>query len=162
MSNCKVSIIVISHNEGEYLRGTVASLLASPPPDAEILVIDDWSTDGSTEGLENNLVRVIRPGKRLGTVKARNFGARQAKGQIVVLSDAHVEVPERWFEPLLAPLANPSVGAVGPTITAMYDTGSKGFGLRFRDSALNCEWGRREGPRPYPVPLLGAGFFAMR
>jgi GT2 family glycosyltransferase len=44
----------------------------------------------------------------------------------------------------------------------MYRPTAKGYGLRFRDAALNCEWGGLEAPYPYPVPMLGAGFFAMR
>src|SRR5271156_4489914 len=31
---------------------------------------------------------------------ARNFGARHARGEILVFCDAHVEVPPRWWEPL--------------------------------------------------------------
>jgi glycosyltransferase involved in cell wall biosynthesis len=163
LSNCTVSIVVISHNEGVYLGRTVDSLLAALPSNAEIIVVDDCSTDGSTGGLQDDgIVRVLRPPKRLGTVKARNYGARQARGRVIVFSDAHVEVPQHWYEPLLAPLARRTVGAVGPTISMMNYPAGRGYGLRFRDAALNCDWGKLQGPNPYPVPLLGAGFFAMR
>lgn len=160
---CEVSIVIISHNEGAYLRRTVQSILAALPRRCEVLVVDDWSTDGSALGLPRaGTVRVLRPPRRLGTVKARNHGARQAHGEVIVFSDAHVEVPKGWFDPLLAPLAKPTVGATGPVISMMYRPAAKGYGLRFRDAALNCEWGGLEGPHPYPVPMLGAGFFAMR
>jgi GT2 family glycosyltransferase len=160
---CRTSIVIISRNEGEYLGRTVQSILAALPPHSEVLVVDDWSTDGSAADLPNdNVVRVLRPPKRLGTVRARNFGARHARGQIIVFSDAHVEVPKGWFDPLVAPLATPSVGATGPVISMMYHPAAKGYGLRFRDAALNCEWCECEDPNPHPVPILGAGFFAMR
>jgi GT2 family glycosyltransferase len=163
MGSCQVSIIVISHNEGEYLGRTIESFLAALPPQAEILVVDDWSTDGSASALQNDrVVRILRPARRLGAVKARNYGARYARGEILLFSDAHVEVPKNWFGPLLAPLTRPAVGAVGPAISMMYHPDSTGFTLRFTDSALNSEWGRREGQYPYAVPLLGAGFCGMR
>lgn len=163
MDDCAVSIVVISHNEGEYLPRTVESLLRALPPRAEVLVVDDWSTDGSANGFEDGgFIRVLRPPKRQGTVKARNYGARHARGQVIVFSDAHVEVPDRWFETLLAPLARPSVGAVGPAICMLNRRDAIGYGLRFRDGALNCEWGGWMGPKPHPVAMLGAGFFAMR
>jgi len=63
---------------------------------------------------------------------------------------------------LLPPLARTSVGAVGPVISMLSQRNAKGFGLRFRDAALNCEWGDWQQRDPYPVPMLGAGFFAMR
>jgi GT2 family glycosyltransferase len=161
-SYCKISIVIISHNEGKYLCATVKSLLAALPAHTEVIVVDDWSTDGSTNDLQqNSVVRRLRPPKRLGTVRARNFGARHARGEMIVFSDAHVEVPDHWPD-LLAPLARPTTGAVGPVISMLNRPAAKGYGLRFRDAALNCEWGSLEKQIPYPVPMLGAGFFAMR
>lgn len=160
--SCKISIVVISHNEGKYLGKTIESLLASLPPDAEIVVVDDWSTDGSTHGLPvDDIVRVLRPPRRLGTVRARNFGAFHARGYLIVFSDAHVDVSERWTD-MLAPLVRPTTGAVGPVISMLDRRDAKGYGLRYKDAALNCEWGGWRSADPYPVPMLGAGFFAMR
>jgi GT2 family glycosyltransferase len=138
-------------------------LLASLAPHSELLVVDDWSTDGSAARLpKHKSVRLLRPPRHLGTVRARNYGARHARGQILVFSDAHVLVPKGWFGPLLAPLARPGVGATGPVISMMGHPDAKGYGLRFSDAALNCEWCALQGPNPYSVPILGAGFFAMR
>lgn len=160
---CRTSIVIISRNEGQYLGRSVESILAALPPHSEILVVDDWSTDGSADGLPNDgTVRVLRPPRRLGAVRARNYGARYARGPIIVFSDAHVEVSKGWFDPLFAPLARPGVGATGPVISMLYHPEAKGYGLRFCDEALNCEWCQWEGPNPFPVPILGAGFFAMR
>ena len=46
-----VSLIVVSHNEGEWLRKTVNSLARTIPLGGEILVVDDSSTDGSVDRL---------------------------------------------------------------------------------------------------------------
>jgi glycosyltransferase involved in cell wall biosynthesis len=42
-----VSVVIVTHNEGELLASTVASFLASLPEGGEIVVVDDLSTDGS-------------------------------------------------------------------------------------------------------------------
>src|SRR5258708_4117284 len=159
-----ISVVVVSHNEGYYLPRTVHSLLPGLPPDGEIIVVDDHSTDCSADSLVRGYrrVTVIRPKKRLGTVKARNFGARYARGEVIVFSDAHIEVDNAWVQPFLDTLALPRVGAVGPVISLMRQRSVKLYGLHFVDAALNCEWGQLQSPNPYPVPLLGAGFMAMR
>jgi GT2 family glycosyltransferase len=81
---------------------------------------------------------------------------------VIVFSDAHVEVPKGWYEPLVAPLTKQTVGATGPVISMLHHPAAKGYGLRFKDAALNCEWGDWQGPNPHAVPLLCAGFFVMR
>jgi GT2 family glycosyltransferase len=159
-----VSVIVVSHNEGDYLGRTVESLLRSLPADGEIIVVDDGSTDGSSDGLRDGYdgVSVLRPARRLGAAAARNFGARQASGNVVLFSDAHVEVPRVWARPLLKTLERPGVGAVGAALTSMRYPQAKGYGLRFTDAGLNVEWLDLKSAKSYPVPLLGGFFLAFR
>lgn len=154
-----VSVIVVSHNEGAWLKKTVNSLAGTIPQSGEILVVDDHSTDGSADRLlKQNRVRILRPQRRLGAAHARNFGARHARGRILVFCDAHIEAPERWFPPFRAALARPGVGLVGPACTEMDARDLKGFGLRIVDAGLNCNWLDQLSSSPYEVPLLG-GFF---
>src|SRR3984885_257355 len=164
MEETSLSVVVISHNEGKYLRRTVESLAQGLPGDGEMIVVDDGSTDGSTRGLHAayEKVRVLHPPKRLGAAVARNFGARRASGKIVLFSDAHVEALSDWAQPMADALAPPAGGAVGPTLTSMLHPEAKGYGLRFADAGLNIEWLDLKGPKPYPVPLLGGFFLAMR
>lgn len=58
-----VSIVVVTHNEGQRLCQTVENLTATAPADAEIIVVDDLSADGSIELLRARQpdVRVVRP-----------------------------------------------------------------------------------------------------
>ena len=158
-----ISVIVVSHNEGAWLRKTVNSLVATIPVVGEILVIDDNSTDGSSDRLlPQNRVNILRPKRRLGAACARNFGARHARGRILVFCDAHIKAPQRWFPPLRAALARPNVGLVGPALTEMNSRDLKGFGLRFVDAGLNCKWLDQKSSSPYEVPLLGGFFLGIR
>jgi glycosyltransferase involved in cell wall biosynthesis len=164
MGDSSISVIIVSRNEGEYLRRTIESLLEELPGNGEIIVVDDHSSDGSTNGLRNasRRVCVLRPAKRLGAATARNFGAARASGEIVVFADGHVQALSAWTDPVIDGLENPSVGAVGVVLTSMLHPESKGYGLRFTDAGLNIEWLNLRRQEPYPVPLLGSFFLAIR
>ncbi len=158
----RVSVVVVSHNEGENLGRTIDGLLATLPDDAEVVVVDDVSTDGSIEALPEGRVRVVRPEARLGIAAARNLGAASSRGEVLVFSDAHVDVPPGFLGPLLDELRRPGVAAVGPAVSTRDDPRAKGYGFRWRDAALNIEWLSRQGADPYPVPMLVGCFVAVR
>lgn len=165
VSRTCISVVVVSHNEGDHLPRTVQSLLPSLPPDGEIIVVDDCSTDGSAEQLLGRYqrVRVLRPDERLGVARGRNFGANCARGEVLVFSDAHVDVPGDWIRPLLAALADPGVGVVAPGISAYGAPDQKGYGGYWTDDgALRWRWGGWQGPDPHPIPLVCGCFMAMR
>jgi GT2 family glycosyltransferase len=158
-----ISVVVPTHNEGAMLRRTVTALLASLAADAEVVVVDDQSSDESTKGIEGvPRLRMIRSPERIGAAAARNLGADAAVGSLLVFSDAHVEPDPDWARHFERALADPSVGAVGPAIVAMGAPSEAGYGRRWKDAALNAQWLPRQAAHPYPVPMLGGGFLAMR
>src|SRR4051812_26101044 len=159
-----VSAVVVSRNEGDYLLRTVHGLLATLPAGAEIVVVDDESTDGSADflGPAYPSVRLLRPPVRLGSAAARNFGARESTGRTVVFCDAHIIPPMGWAEPVLGALRDPRVGASGPAISVIGRPDLRGYGLTYRDAAINVTWLPQRGERPYGVPILGGCCLAMR
>lgn len=159
-----LSVVVVSHNEGERLRQTVDNLRATAPPRSEVIVVDDASSDGSAErlGAQYAGVSVIRPPERLGIAAARNLGAKAARGEILVFCDAHVEAQAGWFPPVQAALQAETVGVAAPAVAVMGSPDAKGYGIRWKDDALNIEWLPRRSDEPYPVPMVSACFMAMR
>jgi len=159
----RISVVVIALNEGEYLRSTVESLEATLPPDSEILVVDDGSVDGSAEFLSGaeGALRLVRS-NGLGVARARNWGARQTKGDILVFADAHIQLPPEWLPPLLAALDSPQVGAVAPAVYDLDASQNKGFGLYLKGPDLRAGWLHRRGNEPYPVPIAPGCCLAMR
>jgi GT2 family glycosyltransferase len=155
-------VVVPSYNEGERLRGTVAQLLTTLPPDAEVIVVDDGSTDGSVAALPGDPRLAVLPSARQGIARARNEGSRAARGRILVFADAHVCPPPGWWQPLVEALADPAVGAVGPAISMLGRPRCKGFGMSLRQASLDATWLGRAGQRPYQVPVLCAAFLALR
>jgi len=50
---------------------------------------------------------------------ARNRGLAEARGEVIVFADSHIDVPVHWWEPIVATLNRPHVGVVGPAIGIM-------------------------------------------
>jgi len=156
--------VVISRNEGPMLRRTVRRLFATLPSKAEIIVVDDASTDSSYRPLQkqHERIRVIHLTRRIGIAGARNLGAHESRGDIIVWSDAHINPRQGWFAPLATAVAAPDVGAVGPALSPFFRPKVRVYGLAFADEALNVHWLPRQAHTPYPVPLLPGCFLAMR
>ncbi|HSU57924.1 MAG TPA: glycosyltransferase [Bryobacteraceae bacterium] len=160
----RISVVLIAHNEGLNLRLTVENLQNTLPPNHEIVVIDDRSSDGSADFLAGatGSVRLVRSGRRLGVAGARNYGTNQTDGDVIVFCDAHLSFPGGWCRPLLSLLEDPLIGAAAPCISDREARRHKGFGLRPSGPDLNAEWLGRKGNDPYPVPLLPGACMAMR
>jgi glycosyltransferase involved in cell wall biosynthesis len=84
-----VSVIIPCYNAGVFLHAAIASVLAQTHPAAEIIVVDDGSSDASV-GIAESFgppVRVIRQRNR-GDCAARNRGLDAATGEVVAFLDA--------------------------------------------------------------------------
>jgi len=95
----RLSIVIASHNEGGNLAKTVRSCVEGLGRlDAEVVVADDASTDGSIEALAREFpeVRVFTHPERLGASPTKDLAARSARGEVVVLMDGHCK-PEPGF-----------------------------------------------------------------
>ncbi|MGW6734636.1 bifunctional polysaccharide deacetylase/glycosyltransferase family 2 protein [Streptomyces sp. NPDC055013] len=112
-----VSVIVPAYNEKECIANTLGSLARSTHP-IEIIVVDDGSTDGTSEiarnaarelGMTN--VRVIRQ-ENAGKPAALNNGVRSASHDIVVMMDGDTVFEPDTVRRLVQPFADPEVGAV--------------------------------------------------
>lgn len=162
-----LSVVIPALNEGVHLRSTVESLRATVPDDTEIIVVDDDSNDGCADFLRSanptaTLLEPEEPPVRLGAPQARNKGARAARGELIIFTDAHMQFPAGWAEPLAQVLDNPSVGAAAPAISVLGSPENKGFGLRWHDRQLGVEWLPSRASEPYDVPLLPGACFALR
>ena len=91
-SSLRVSIIVPAHDNGDDLEKCLDALRTAAG-EAEIIVVDDASTDDTAARAKaRGGVRVISLQRNGGPAAARNEGARQSRGDIVLFVDADVVV----------------------------------------------------------------------
>jgi cellulose synthase/poly-beta-1,6-N-acetylglucosamine synthase-like glycosyltransferase len=117
----KVSVILAGHNEADSIERCVRSLHEQSRPPDEIIVVSDGSTDGMPEKLNalqsaGVVDQVHCTQLRGGKSAAVNLGERWAKGDVVVVGDCDSTYHRHALKRVLAPLADPAVGAVSGNI----------------------------------------------
>ena len=86
-----LSVVMPAYNERHTIEEMIRRVLAVPIR-TELIVVDDGSTDGSSEVLDrfaaDERVRVIRQDRNYGPAAARNVGLDAARGEFVQFTDA--------------------------------------------------------------------------
>ncbi|MBN1261360.1 MAG: glycosyltransferase family 2 protein [Anaerolineae bacterium] len=111
----RTSIIIINYNSGAYLTPCLASVLQTVGPQDEVILVDNASSDGSTETVAAAFpdVRIVRNRENLGFAGAGNVGAEAAQGRILVFLNPDTHVTPGWLDALITPLdQNQQVGVV--------------------------------------------------
>lgn len=124
----KTSIVILTYNKLDYTKQCIESIRNFTHSDYEIIIVDNASTDGTVEWLEQQKdIRVVLNKKNLGFPKGCNQGIEIATGDNILLLNNDVIVTENWLENLLTCLySDESIGAVGPvTNSAAYYTSIK-------------------------------------
>lgn len=90
-----VSVVILNYNGRKFIEACVGSVLAQDYPDMEIIVVDNGSSDGSSDVIRERYpqVRLIETGRNLGFAAGNNVGIRWAKGEYIVIlnNDAELE-----------------------------------------------------------------------
>ena len=92
----EVTVLTPIYNAGPYLREAVASILGQSFRDFEFLLIDDGSTDGSSEivrSFNDPRIRLIRNETNQGVAATLNQGLALASGRYVARMDSDVPSP---------------------------------------------------------------------
>jgi glycosyltransferase involved in cell wall biosynthesis len=105
----KLSVIIPCYNEESTIQTILQAVLNSPYPDKEIIIVDDYSTDGTrkilTDVIEpSKVATVLYHEKNQGKGSALRTGIRAATGDIVVIQDADLEYDPSEYPKIVEPI----------------------------------------------------------
>jgi N-acetylglucosaminyl-diphospho-decaprenol L-rhamnosyltransferase len=115
-----ISIVIVSYNTRDHLKRCLAALRQSPSSiPQQVVVIDNSSTDGSPETVEQDYPEalLLRSLTNDGYGVAINTAARHATGAWLLFLNPDVEVTEGSLDALIwFGVAHPRAGVIGPRL----------------------------------------------
>lgn len=127
------SVVVPAYNEEAFLPRTLSRLreaMAAVPFTGEIVVCDNNSTDGTRTAAEGAAARVVfEPRNQIS--RARNTGARAARGRWLVFMDADTELSAALLDAALRALSSGTVCGGGSTVQMEGDRVHRWFAARW-------------------------------
>jgi len=93
----KISVIIPAYNEERQIAECLKCVINQIESPNEIIVIDNNSTDNTTQIAKSFGVKIVEE-KKQGMIPARNRGFNEAKGDIIARTDADVRVPPDWIK----------------------------------------------------------------
>jgi glycosyltransferase involved in cell wall biosynthesis len=117
-----VSVVMPVYNSAAFLAAAIESVLAQTYQDFEYLIVDDGSTDASSQMIADYAAKdarigLIRHPHNQGIIAARNSGVAVARGEYIAVMDSDdVAMPERLERQLAYLAGHPDVGAVGAAV----------------------------------------------
>lgn len=122
----RASVIIVNYNGREYLGRCLSSLLGEDRQDYEVILVDNASTDGSAEYVEQAFpeVMVIRNEANRGFGQGNNVGTQWARGTYLAFLNPDTVVEPGWLEALIDALeADPQAGLATSKILLLADPG---------------------------------------
>ena len=155
----RATVVIVGFNSRPWLERGLPALLDSLGPDDGVVVVDNASTDGTTDFLAERhpSVRAIAAPSNAGFGAGSNPGARAADSEFLVFLNPDTEVERGWLEPLLDALAADEVALATSQIVLMDDPNrlnALGNRVHYCGLALCNGLGRPVGER---AEILDAG-----
>lgn len=106
----KLTIVIPCYNEQDNIVAIVNKVLESPVPDKEIIIVDDKSTDGTHQVLEEKIKplvnQIIYHERNGGKGAALRTGFAHATGDIVIVQDADLEYDPKEYPMVVGPIVS--------------------------------------------------------
>ena len=104
----KLSVVIPCYNEKNTIHKIVKSVKESGIKDLEIIIVDDYSTDGTRDILENEIKplvdKIIYHEKNKGKGAALRTGFGEMTGDLVIVQDADLEYDPKEYVLLMQPI----------------------------------------------------------
>jgi biofilm PGA synthesis N-glycosyltransferase PgaC len=155
-----VTVIIPAYNEEGSLADTVRSVREQVPAPAEIIVVDDCSTDRTAEVAEGLGVRVVRPPQNTGSkAGAQTFALSLVDTPLVMAVDADTTLAPGAIQRLYAAFTDPDVAAACGTVIPRHirTTWERG---RYIEYLFAFTFYKRVQDQ-FGAPLISSGCFSM-
>ena len=109
------SVIIPCFNEESTIRELLFAVKNCGVEDLEIIIVDDCSTDGTKEFLENindKNIKIIFHEKNQGKGAALRKGFQKAEGDICIIQDADLEYDPKEYKLMIDPILNDKADVV--------------------------------------------------
>ena len=157
-----VSVLLAAHDAERFLRRALDSILRQTVSDLELVVVDDGSTDSTSDVLDSisdpRLVR-LRNEERLGLAASLDRGLELARGRFVGRLDADdVAFSHRLERQLARMQRRPRLAVVGSAVLEIDRDGRPGVLHRMPGDAVSVRWATLFGsPFFHPTVLFDRG-----
>lgn len=112
----ELAVVIPARNEasriGVCLDSVRQALECAEVKEAEVIVVDDDSTDKTSDVARAHGALTIRQGRRLGPLAAWSLGVASSSASLLVFADADCRIDKCAFAALLRGFARPAVGVV--------------------------------------------------
>ena len=149
-----VSVTIVTYNSGRFIRRCIESVLSQKYPDLEVIVVDNASTDGTRDILEqfDDRIRLFFNDENLGFAAAQNQAIGFASGDWILALNPDVLLLPNFVRTLVeAGRMDPQIGTVCGkllTMTASFDIPEKpvvdSTGIYFNPMLRHLDRGSQE------------------
>lgn len=107
-----ISVMVPAYNSKKTIGECISALLEQSQKPGEIIVVDDGSRDGTKDAVKSFKGVLLLEQEHKGPAAARNLGAKKAKGDILLFTDADCVPANTWVAEMAKPFENREISGV--------------------------------------------------
>ena len=164
MAEPLVSIIVLTWNGKQYLKTCLDSCISQTYKKLEIIVVDNASTDDTTNFVKENYprCRLIANEKNLGFAEGNNTGIRAAKGEWIFILNNDTKLEKNCVEELYKAVKGKENAGMASPKMCLWDKKVDTLGLQLLKKGYTKDIKKVEWDKEPLAPCGGAAFYSRK